>query len=419
MIDKETAYTIYSTLIESSYFNSEIDCKFLKYLIDASVSHRSLKEIDIAMEFFGRTEDFDSTADSIVRSHMYSLRKKLQTFYLTEGKEDKMKLVLPKGQYKVQLISSQNQAQKKKIKKNQYIILGLIFLIPLSLFIYYFQKSYSLQKQLSEHQMDQHENPIWSEFIDSSLPTLLVIGDYYVLQQPLETNERERFIRDVEINSKEDFEKYLKNNPQENGKITETPLTYLGMEVPYVVSNMDHIFNGHKELLNIKLASDLAWQDMLQNNIIFVGSVKTLRQMNIFFNQLRFKVNLFPHKVFYTPFYRDTTETYSLESYYRYGFHDDYTVVAKFPTENNVTLLIISFSSFGKVEALKKLSDPEYFKEILKKNQIKGDLPPYFEMLLRVSGVERSGLNTEILHFHEIDSNLMNINHDFRDSRNN
>ncbi|MDZ7724412.1 MAG: hypothetical protein U5R06_16815 [candidate division KSB1 bacterium] len=128
-------------------------------------------------------------------------------------------------------------------------------------------------------------------------------------------------------------------------------------------------------------------------------------------------MNLFPHQVYYTPFYTDTTETYSLESYYRYGFHDDYTVVAKFPTENNVTMLIISFSSFGKVEALKKLSDSEYLK-ILKKNQIKDKLPPSSKTSLRVSGVERSGLNTEILHFHEIDSNLMNINHKFPGSKN-
>ena len=413
MIDKETAYTIYSTLIESTYFNSEIDRKFLKYLIDASVQHRTLKEIDIAIEFFGRTEDFESSLDSIVRSHMYSLRKKLQTFYLTEGKEAKTKLVLPKGQYKVELVPTQNQAPQKMIRKNLYVLFVVLFLLFFALSVYFFQKSYSLEKQVHGNQFDHHENPIWSGFIESSLPTLLVIGDYYVLQQPLETNERERFIRDVEINSKEEFETFLRKNPQQAGKITETPLTYLGMEVPYVVSTLDDIYNGHKNQLNIKLASDLAWQDMLQNNIIFVGSVKTLRQMKIFFNQLRFKVNLFPHQVYYTPFHADTTEVYSLESYYRYGFHDDYTIVAKFPTENNVIMLVISFSSFGKVEALKKLSDPDYFKEILQNNQTLNTLPPYFEMLLRVSGVERSGLNTEILHFHEIDSNLMNINHDF------
>ncbi|MDZ7724413.1 MAG: hypothetical protein U5R06_16820 [candidate division KSB1 bacterium] len=219
MIDKETAYTIYTTLIESSYFNSEIDRKFLKYLIDASVNHRTLKEIDIAMEFFGRTDVSPfSSLDSIVRSHMYSLRKKLQTYYLTEGKEDKKKLVLPKGQYKVECVATQNQVPSKKIKKNAYAVFAAVLLLFIALSIYYFQKSYSLEKQVHGNQYNHHENPIWSDFIESSLPTLLVIGDYYVLQQPLETNERERFIRDVEINSKEDSESFLwGDHPQENG----------------------------------------------------------------------------------------------------------------------------------------------------------------------------------------------------------
>ena len=50
----------------------------LEYLIRCSVEDRSPKEIDLATEVLGKSENFDVSADSSVRVYVHQLRKKLK-----------------------------------------------------------------------------------------------------------------------------------------------------------------------------------------------------------------------------------------------------------------------------------------------------------------------------------------------------
>ncbi|MBU2493143.1 MAG: helix-turn-helix domain-containing protein [Bacteroidetes bacterium] len=407
-MNKETAKQILTKIYDSGYFSAEIDQKLLQYLIDNTLNGNVLKEVDIAKDIFGRDEDFNPSDSSIVRSHIYSIRKKLQTYYLAEGANDEIRLFLPKGHYKVEFKINSERKIAKIIKWKPFYYFFLIIIILTSVSIYFWYKNQILVEQNKFLTIVEENNAIWKDFLQSDLSTILVIGDYYVFQRPYKLNESELFIRDVEINSKQDFEKYLEKSPEAKAKYIQTPLTYLGMEVPYIVEKLTKVFRGDENRLKIKLASDLVWQDVQKNNIIFVGSEKTLRNMRFFLDKLRYKVNLFPHKIFYSPEHTDTVETYSLESYYRYGFHDDFPIVAKFPTTDKTTvMLMISFSSFGKIEMLKELTSSSFIDKLTNDNFIEKNMPPYFEILFKVHGVERTGFNTDILHFHEITSKII------------
>ncbi len=74
---------------------------FLRFVVDRTIENQEsqLKEYVIATEVFGRGEDFDSRIDSVVRVQASRLRAKLQEYYTTEGKDDRVILDLPKGQY--------------------------------------------------------------------------------------------------------------------------------------------------------------------------------------------------------------------------------------------------------------------------------------------------------------------------------
>lgn len=74
---------------------------FLRFVVDKSIENQEghLKEYVIATEVFGRASDFDSRVDSVVRVQAGRLRTKLHEYYETEGKDDGVILVLPKGQY--------------------------------------------------------------------------------------------------------------------------------------------------------------------------------------------------------------------------------------------------------------------------------------------------------------------------------
>jgi hypothetical protein len=74
---------------------------FLRFVVLKTIENREvhLKEYTIATEVFGRDSSYDSRSDSVVRVQAGRLRFKLQEYYRTEGKGDRVLIDLPKGHY--------------------------------------------------------------------------------------------------------------------------------------------------------------------------------------------------------------------------------------------------------------------------------------------------------------------------------
>src|SRR4029453_2760322 len=75
---------------------------FLRFVVQKTVDSEDsqLKEYVIATEVFGRSSDYNTRTDSVVRVQAGRLRSKLQEYYATEGKDDKVVIDLPKGHYR-------------------------------------------------------------------------------------------------------------------------------------------------------------------------------------------------------------------------------------------------------------------------------------------------------------------------------
>ena len=73
----------------------------LEYLVSKAIEGHTdqIKESIIAIDVFGRREDFDGRLDNIVRVQAHRLRKLLDTYYLEEGKDEKVRFSVPKGSY--------------------------------------------------------------------------------------------------------------------------------------------------------------------------------------------------------------------------------------------------------------------------------------------------------------------------------
>lgn len=75
--------------------------RFLQFVVDECLrgqQHR-LKEYMIGLEVFNRVEAFDPRVDSIVRVEARRLRRKLDEYYQTEGRDDEVRIELRKGSY--------------------------------------------------------------------------------------------------------------------------------------------------------------------------------------------------------------------------------------------------------------------------------------------------------------------------------
>jgi TolB-like protein len=75
--------------------------KFLEFVVSETMAGREqeIKGYTIATQVFGRGPDFDSNLDPIVSIEANRLRRALERYYLTEGREDQIHIDIPKGTY--------------------------------------------------------------------------------------------------------------------------------------------------------------------------------------------------------------------------------------------------------------------------------------------------------------------------------
>jgi tetratricopeptide (TPR) repeat protein len=75
--------------------------RFLQFVVEECLlgQHHRLKEYLIGLEVFNRLEAFDPRVDSIVRVEARRLRAKLEEYYVTEGRDDEVRIELRKGSY--------------------------------------------------------------------------------------------------------------------------------------------------------------------------------------------------------------------------------------------------------------------------------------------------------------------------------
>jgi len=91
-----------STVLESALFaHAERLCRFLKFVVDETLVGRAdhLNQYAIAIDVFDRDETFDPAIDAIVRVEAGRLRSKLLEYYDDLGREDPIRIELPKRSY--------------------------------------------------------------------------------------------------------------------------------------------------------------------------------------------------------------------------------------------------------------------------------------------------------------------------------
>jgi hypothetical protein len=96
-------------VLESGIFGmSSNAAKLLRYVCERHFSHTAegITEYDVAVHALGRRSDFEAQRDSIVRVEAHRVRKRLQEYYEHEGPSRPIKIVLSRGQYAPQFVTS-------------------------------------------------------------------------------------------------------------------------------------------------------------------------------------------------------------------------------------------------------------------------------------------------------------------------
>lgn len=88
-------------LASSEFQNSPMLRDFLRFVVEKTLSGRAqeIKGYTVATEVLGRKADFDAGKDTIVRIQGGRLRRALELYYLTAGRQDPIRIDIPKGTY--------------------------------------------------------------------------------------------------------------------------------------------------------------------------------------------------------------------------------------------------------------------------------------------------------------------------------
>jgi len=409
IIDENERKSILDKILLSKGFReSNLYQNLLSYLVNATLNESVPKEITIAIDVFGKDSSYNLNKDATVRYHMHVLRKKIDDYYENEGKQDKIRMSIPKGHYEVKFIANHNQGKlslKRTLEhlKRGEILLTLFFFITSIIFLYLYL---ALSKSSKGTYAWVKKDPIWSTFFENGYPTVLVIGDDFLLDEYRADMTRYRHVRDWKIDSENDVRDFLVKYPHEN--IWKSEISMMPFKGVDNIFDVLPIVYNFQDDVKLKMSSEVALDDVKMHNIIYLGELKNLRVLKQILYRTPIRFQYAPdERLFILGDEADTSQTFvRIEAPYeqKNKFNIDYSIFIKMPGfENENFMLIVGFGYGGRLERTKMLGNPNLLAElenhIVKINKV---VPKYFVTVFEVKSIERTGFTNELKYFKEI-----------------
>jgi hypothetical protein len=355
------------------------------------------KVTDIAAAVFGRSHDFDSQTDSIVRVHTGRLRSRLAEYYSKEGAEDSIVVTIPKGGYS--LVASyrrENPAHSpapgnlelsdlhdspgppseevpprglaSRAPHRRQAVLALLAIAAVGIAFY----AGSLGRRPQVRAVSPALEKFWRPFVDGDGAPLVVFSNFRL------TGSFEQGLRDAD-----------RDTPQ----VTPVIDTYTSMGEVMGVFEITRLMAMFQKRIRPKRGALLTWDDAQDSSLIFIGGplAQTPLRDTPVFHDFEFRnrlsgipgvsgavVNLNPlageAPIYYGPKTRP--------------FQFDYAVVALTPSGNpgHWTLALAGITEFGTQAAAEFVTREQYVGALLAKLHVQpGASVPSFEALLRTT----------------------------------
>lgn len=387
-------------ILESNEFSSTDKYKnLLQFLVEQSFKGEVPKELTIAHEVFGMSLDSNQNGDINIRVYVYNLRKKLDSYYRGEGHNDPFQFTIPKGRYKVELIEKKVTLSAKIKKSNLFLgslsaILGVVLIM---LLLYTFSNRSLSSKKFKSY-------IVWNSLICNDLPTHVVLGDYYLMQDTQMMPERIKYVRDVTINSDADFYEFADFDSNSHNTYIKSKHSLLGKFAPICLMNINKVLPDTGDDFEVILGSEFNWNYMNNSNLIFVGTFKTAQKFSSFFESSNFNYSIYPNQLDFHQLDPDTlVHLSSHDSDLDNAYETDYSVVMKVKgTNNSSVLFILASRDIGLMATTEYLTNPETLNEFNK--LFPNDLNnASFEACFKIQGLYRHVVNIEIQHLNIID----------------
>jgi hypothetical protein len=259
---------------------SEVLNRLFDFLAQASAAGARPKEFEVAAAVFGRDSSFDGAQDASVRVAVHRLRKKLEDYYAGPGRGDPVRLVAPRGEYRLEAVAA--EAPPPVAETPPPPGRGRIrWLIALAAVLVLNALAWAgfLATQRDGYAGLRHTGP-WRELVAPRRPLLVVVGDYYIFGDLDQATGAGRLVREYGVNSAGDLDVWLMNHPEMVGRYQDLDLYYLPVGVAAALRDIMPVLApkaAARDQVRVVTASDLTPEMLKRNDVLYVGYLSGLR----------------------------------------------------------------------------------------------------------------------------------------------
>jgi hypothetical protein len=252
--------------------------RLFDFLLDRSAGSAP-KEIEIAVEVFGKRADFDVAQDSVVRVYVHKLRKRLDDYYARCARPGR--IVIPKGEYRLVFERTASPAQEATVPaqpaRRPWLLRGGALLaaaaigaLGAALWLGAFEGN-GPQRDLQA----VRASAVWAPLVADERPVTIVVGDYYLLGETDAAGNVARLVREFHINSQADFIDHLELDPERMHRYRNVDLTYLPTGAAFAIYRLAPVLEGKRDV-RVMLMSDLDGETLASSHIVYVGYLSGL-----------------------------------------------------------------------------------------------------------------------------------------------
>ncbi len=256
--------------------------RLFDFLVDCSLTDRAPKEIEVAIDVFGKDAEFDVSQDAMVRVYIHKLRRKLEEFYAGPGRGEPERMVIPKGAYRFVIEpaeAAQSEGPPPAKARSGWVpaILGASLLVNvLALLSFLYLRWHTSPDGLTT----LRESPVWSRILNDDRTIFVVLGDYYIFGETDQSMKVQRLVREFSINSPADLDQYLMVHPELASHYLDLQLNYLPTAAGYALSEVMPLLAPAHKRIRVALASELSPAVLTSANVVYIGHLSGMGMLH-------------------------------------------------------------------------------------------------------------------------------------------
>jgi hypothetical protein len=416
--------------------------KFVQLICDYHLAGRA-KEINehlIGLEVYERSDRYSPAEDPVVRVAAHDVRKRLEQYYLHEGRNDEIRLEIPVGSYEPvfklasdipteiethpsgahalaaiqdrspQSAQLENESRRRRLS---WTIGALAAVALIVLAINLWRKN---QPPGLTAEQDIYDT-VWGPFFKSQDPTIQVLSNppVYVLVNKADPDVLRKNSIDLSKDASKDLFELLKQTGQGEPeylappKLYLSPVSYTGIGEAIGAHLITSLFRGRNLGINLKQSRNLTGEDLKDRNLIMLGG----RWSNAWAGKMSVKEDFY-----FTPqiSIANGAPQPGEQSEYRTKFDEqsgqileDYALITVKPSaqSKNTIMALEGLRGVGTGAAAEMITNKIYLAEInqrLLRLVGSNGLPHYFQILLKAEVENNVATKLTLLAVHTIES---------------